>query len=337
MVDLFNNNSNDYINPDLSPCAGSSDQYTFEFLPNQQVGIVSGDSIISAIPLGDIFEPVIGWVQQTKILQPGEITFIPGMTKGISNRLQYFPFIGLVRYNGELDKYYMSLDISINYYKNFKYYEDSIFVKSDHINGITIENALNIKLNERKINIEPVYDPSGLTFRGTQPGYTFNITSLDVSLFLPLEPQRFESLVEDVSSALPAFKYPNGAMLGYVLKVIYPPASNIEDSDKYIKINHVPNFLEYFVENRFIPGQYERFYDEVDVGLSGTSHTPNILSAADYLHKVETNNMWENVGIIRIWLSSNDFPNTIKQNLIKGFYIFNPQSFPVKINYITIL
>lgn len=338
MTDLFNNISNDYINPDLAPCAGGSDdEYTFEFLPGEQAGIVSGSSIIASMGLGDISQEVDGWVQQTKYLQPGEVTFIQGMTKGISYRVQYFPFIDPVEYDGELDEYYMSLDISINYYKNFRYYQDSIFVTGDYDEGITIENALDIAFDAKGINVSSTYDPSGLTFTGSQAGYAFNITAIDVSLFLPDASIETASLVEDTSSAIPAFKYPNGAMLGYVLKVTYPTSSTVEDYQKYIQINHVPDYLTYYEASTGDANCYVKHTDAVDVGLSGTACTEDTLSAADYLDKVETNGWWEKVGVLRIWLTAEDPADSATENLITGFYVYNPQSFAVKIDYMTIL
>ena len=69
-IDLFNNNpSNDYIHPDLAPCAGQADEAFFEFLPNEKVGIVSGNEEILAMDFANLSQRVKGWVQQKRILQ----------------------------------------------------------------------------------------------------------------------------------------------------------------------------------------------------------------------------------------------------------------------------
>jgi len=334
-TDLFNNISNNYINPALASCAGNSDTYTFEFLPNQQVGVVSGSSIITAMGLGDISRAVEGWDQQTKLLQPGEVIFIQGLTKGISNKIQYFPFDASVVYTGTNHSLYMDVDISINYYKNFKYYDINMHVESDATEDVAIDTAFNIAFDGLSIGVSASYDSSGLTFTGATAGYSFDITAVDVSLGDPSASTGYASLVEDISLGTPAFKYPNGAMLGYVLKVTYP--STAIDSDSYIEINHVPDYLVYFEPSTGDPNSYIRYYKAVDVGLSGTSCIGDTLSAADYLDYVETNNKWEKVGVLRMWLTAVDPTSSSTENLITGFYVHNPQSLAVKLDYITIL
>jgi hypothetical protein len=336
-IDLFGNNtSNDYIYPTLAECAGNSDSATFEFLPNDQVGIISGSDIILSMGLGDISQPVTGWVQQTKLLQPGEVIFIQGLTKGISSRVQVFPFDGSVAYeeSGSNHQYYLSVDMSINYYKNFRYYQDVVRATGDYTNGVTIETALDIAFDAKGILVNTTYDVSGLTFTGTTAGYAYNITALNASLF-EVSYDVGESLIEDTSSAIAAFKYPNSAMLGYVLKVTYPSTS--EDEEKYIKINHVPDNLVYFEASTGNSSCWVRYEKSVDVGLSGASCTGDTLSAAEYLDKVETNNEWEKIGVLRIWLTAEDPESSNIENLITGFYAYNPQSFAVQIDYMTIL
>jgi len=344
-ADLFNNTSNDYIIPDVAPCPGEADSgsNTFEFLPNQQVGIISGSNIISAMNLGDISQLVTGWVQQTKILESGELMFIQGLTKGISYRTQYFLLAdtSLITYSN----WYMSVDLSINYYKNFRYYQDSIYATADYTNGVELDTALNIVLDAKGIKATALYvDACTLSFTGTQLGYYFNVTTVNSSVWTDVSIYG-ETMIEDVSSAIPAYKYPNTAMLGYVLKVTYP--SGQVASDEWVEINHVPDYLTYYEAvdvSVFVDPStwdastyYIEQYKAVDVGLSGTACDSTTLSAADYLDWVETNGQWEKVGVLRIWLSASDPTTTNAENLITGFYVFNPQSFPVKIEYMTIL
>ena len=336
MADLFNNTSNDYVNPTFAPCAGTADSYTFEFLPNDQVGIVSGSSIIAAMDLSKVSQAVEGWVQQTKTLQPGEVTYIQGLTKGITQESQYFPFIGTVADPvGSDHSLYMSVDMSINYYKNFRYYSIDVSVSADTSNQISIENAINIKFGELGIDITSSYDPSGLTFVGNSAGYNFDITSLDVSIWDSVAAFYGEVVVpEDTTSYIPAFKYPNGAMLGYVLTVTYSSTSLPEND--FVMLNHVPDYLEYFEPST--GSGYVRYYSAVDVGMSGGScTTDNVMSAADYLDYVQTNGKWEKVGLIKIWLTAPDPVGSNVENLITGFYVFNPQLDAVKIDYMTIL
>jgi hypothetical protein len=60
------------------------------------------------------------------------------------------------------------------------------------------------------------------------------------------------------------------------------------------------------------------------------------LSAADYLDYIESNKLWEKVGVLRMWLSATDPENSNTENLITGFYVFNPTASVVKIDYMTI-
>lgn len=406
--DLFNNISNDYIYPDLPECPGASDSATFEFLPGNQVGIISGSSIISAMNLGDISQPVEGWVQQTKLLQPGEIIFIQGLTKGITFRTQNFIISDDV---STYSKWYMNVDLSINYYKNFKYYNDSLKATSDFTNGVSIDTALDIAFSDKGIKVTTSYiDASALIFTSTQQGYYFNITNINSSTFIPNTSIYIETLVDFKSQSLPAYKYPNSAMLGYVLKVTYP--SNAGVADRFVELNHVPDELEYFenadvsifntqgsytttsyltsahdvsifvspatwepstyidaslashdvsifltnaiwepstyantpidvsVFNSYasydVSTYYKRYTKAVDVGMNGDS-TSTTMSAGDYLDWVQTYNKWEKVGVLKIWLTAPDPESSLIENLITGFYVFNPHEFAVKLDYMTIL
>ena len=334
MADVFvNNSANDYINPALAPCAGTSDTDSFEFLPGQQVGVISGSTILSAMGLGDISQVVSGWVQQTKILASGELVFIQGLTKGISYAAQRFLLTDTSSVTHS--DYYMSVDLSIDYYNNFRYHEDAVHVTGDWSESTPIDTALDVEFAARGIRVDAAYvDACTLTFTGTQQGYWFDVTNVEASTWVPDTSVYGETLVEDVSSAVPAYKYPNTAMLGYVLKATYP--DDEADSDRWIEINHVPDYLTYYEASTGDTNSYVRNRRAVDVGLSGTSCSGDTLSAADYLDWVETNGEWDKVGVLRIWLSAPDPASSI-ENLITGFYVFNPQSFSVKIEYMTIL
>lgn len=467
--DLFNNISNDYVYPDLPPCPGSSDSETFEVLPGEQVGIVSGSEIVAAMNLADISQPVTGWTQQTKVLQSGEVTFIAGLEKGLSYQEQVFLFdaSGDI-YNPSADQsYYLGVDLSLNYYNNFRHYDVNIHAEGNYANGITIANALDIAFADRGILITTNYDASGFTFVGSMVGYQIDITNVDASLFL-YDNSTNEILTYDRTTSIPAFKYYNTAMLGYVLKVTYP-STTVEDCDKYVEINHVPDTLTYYeavdVSQFVSPAAWETsifyaptgsnvdvsvfiwpaywepstfytvdgsvidvsvfispeiwepstfytagaqlvdvsvytvastwepstFYQDpsglipidvsvfkteaiwiteqhwigsgaaedvsvfispavwetstyfieqtktVDVGLSGKNlYSNDVMSAGEYLDYVQSNGKWEKVGILRVWLTAPDPTDSNIKNLIPGFYVFNPQTFSVKLDYMII-
>jgi hypothetical protein len=350
MADLFNNNiSNDYVNPNLPQCPGAPDAASFEFLPNQEVGVISGSNVLLSMSLGDLVQPVTGWTQETKLLQSGEVAYISGLTKAVSFKREVFPIDGSAAWSNINDPDYMTVDLSINYYRNFRYYEDiSIHAISDVNTGIDIASAINIALGAKGIGATVAYAAYNssiyaFTFTGSPAGYWYDITEIDVSRWNPTvglttpDPSTGvrASLTEDPSLAIPSAKYPNGGMLGYVLKVTYP-TSVTADYLKYIELNHVPNSLVYFEPSTGDPNSYVRYDKDVDVGLSGAS-TSTTLSAADYLDYVQSNNKWDKVGVLRMWLAAEDPDNSSVTNLITGFYLFNPQTFPVEISYMIIL
>ena len=106
-------------------------------------------------------------------------------------------------------------------------------------------------------------------------------------------------------------------------------------SDRFIKINHVPDYLTYYVWAD-VSSYYLKDYDAVDAGMSGAS-TSTTLSAGDYLYYVDTNNLWEKVGPVKIWLSTSDPADSNIENLITGFYVFNPHTYAIKIDYMVVL
>lgn len=338
MSDLFlSNDSNNYIVPNLAACPGAADSASFEFLGDNEVGIIHGSDILQSMDLSDISQDVTGWVQQTKILQPGEVTFIQGLTKGISTKFQRFYLDNSVAYTDASFPYFMSTDISINYYKNFRYYQDNVYAIGDYENSVDIANAINTAFEAKGITVTAAYDASALSFTADAAGYDYDITFIDVSLFQTYSTIR-QTLTEDLSSYIPAYKYPNGAMLGYVLKVTYS-SSFTSDSDKYVLLNHVPDTLVYYEVSTGTC--YTRLEKNVDVGLNAgllcVTNTTT-MSAADYLDYVQTNSKWEKVGVLKIWLGPEDTTgSTTVENLITGFYVYNPQTYSCQIDYLTIL
>lgn len=77
---------------------------------------------------------------------------------------------------------------------------------------------------------------------------------------------------------------------------------------------------------------YEQFSKKVDVGRNIVG-TTTILSAAEYLDYINSNNLWIKVGELVAQVSSTD-PGDTTKNLVGGFYVFNPHAFDVQIEYI---
>lgn len=248
--DVFNNPSNDYVNPGLAPCAGLADSNTFEFLNKKNVGIISGSAIVSSMSLSDISIPVTEWITKTQVIQSGEIIYVPGLTKGLLNKSTFFP---IPDFGYDSQEYFFSIDLSVNYYSNFRMYEKSICASANFDANLDIDDALNIELGDKATGVSVIYDASSMNFVGNNPGFDYDVYNvvlniIDASMdanspFPPIIidgerlPQTYE-LTIDKDQTIPAMKYPNGAMLGYMMTAVYPAAQSCE-ADRWLYTNNV--------------------------------------------------------------------------------------------------
>ncbi len=248
--DQFNNPSNDYVYPALSPCAGTGEDRYLEFI-DKGIGIVSGSNTLAKIDFSNLKIPVSSYSTEEKILGPGEVDYIPGLTKGLIKRQQGFTMPNLVSTNLTLNPLFFGMDLSVNYYKNFSYTENNISVTSDYSQNINIQDALNIAFGVAGIKINAAYDPSTFIFKGTSDGYDFAVSNVILSIIDASEnsssPFAYQAnadeynLVEDQTVALPYAKYSNGAMQGIIMKGIYSNGTPLCPYDHWLYINHVPD------------------------------------------------------------------------------------------------
>jgi len=256
MVDVFSNPSNDYIYPALSPCPNVADSNVLKFLPNGEIGIVFGNKIISSISFADVMIAINSFNKQQQIIEPGEVIFISGLTKGLNNKQQgfWFPNLG----SSDLNPFFMEIDLSINYYKNFKFTYSNIEASANYSQNLDIQDALNVVFNDLGIKVASFYDSSALDFQGSQEGYDFNISNVLLTLidasqnadspFTPIivNGQRVPiqyTLIEDPSIFESFAKYPNTAMQGIILKGTFPISNNIAEEDKWLYLNHVTDYI----------------------------------------------------------------------------------------------
>jgi len=491
ITDLFNNPSNDYADPKLNPCPNDSNKYSFEFLTSKEAGIINGSNVVQTMDLSKIKIPVSGWVEEKKLIQPGEVMYVPGLTKGLLNRTQEFN-IPSTAYAGTNSEYFLSIDLSINYYNNFKYYNKNIHANPNIDSNINIADVLNNILKDNNIKITTSWDPSTLKFVSKQEGYDYDISNISLEIngsndvrspFVLSEYPLFD-LNENLEASLPASKYPNGASKGYILTTSFPSIAATED--KWIYMNKVnspismyknhnitinTDIVTYydpstiisekpiitnidvsgnissatfngniigdaiainsiisdcsivnsvitdssimsnsFGDNNTINGilskdrsllnnsviwdsslsylnildtsiyssnivdssisnctlynttlnnsygsnnkiievdastslngvdssaYYTNDYVKIDVGMSG-SGTSKILSAAEYLNYINSNNLWEKIGSLSAQISTLDLEGSIIKNLVGGFYVFNPHTWPVYVEYMLI-
>jgi hypothetical protein len=323
--DVFNNSNDNYLKTGLAPCTGS-DTNIFQFFPKKEVGVSNGSQILQLMNLGDIQIEVTAWDQNKKILGPGEVTYIPGLTKELSNRSQTFnSFFSIL----DSSLLYMSAQFTIKYNENFKsVILPDITVFSDPNKGITIENAVDLALGNINIGVNMVIDTSTVKFTGNTPGYNFNVSNVTLQNTDASSNNMAEawSVTEDLSKDIQYAKYINGAMLGVVLKATYP--IDQITYDKWLYISHVNNTFSYWENPDYVT-------KIVDTG-SATNSTPTTICAGDYLNYITVNNMWDKIGYLYAKVNTFDQDNTSTKNLVPGFYIFNPHSFPVEIDYMMI-
>ena len=246
MGDVFNNSSNDYIYPGLSPCPGVADDTYLEFI-DDQIGIISGSEILSKIDFSDFKIPVSSYSTQIKVLSQGEVVYIPGLTKGLCKRQQGFTMPSLISTDEDKDLYFMEIDLSINYYKDFSYINSNIDASSNYTLNVDIDDALNIVFANANVNTTAVYDPSTFFFIGTVDGYDFEVTNVVISIIDTSENENSSfdhgvnastyELEENLLLDIPYAKYPNGAMQGMILRGTYPSTSC--DSDQWVYMNNV--------------------------------------------------------------------------------------------------
>ena len=246
MGDVFNNSSNDYIYPGLSPCPGVADDTYLEFI-DDQIGIISGSEILSKIDFSDFKIPVSSYSTQIKVLSQGEVVYVPGLTKGLCKRQQGFTMPSLVSTDEDKDSYFIEIDLSINYYKDFSYINSNMDASANYALNVDIDDALNIVFGNANVNTTAVYDPSTFFFIGTVDGYDFEVTNVVISIIDTSENENSSfdhsvnasiyELEENLLLDIPYAKYPNGAMQGMILRGTY--SSTACDSDQWVYINNV--------------------------------------------------------------------------------------------------
>jgi hypothetical protein len=275
-TDVFNNSNNNYVNPGFSPCVGTGDDSFLEFLPNKSIAVINGSNTLAGISFSDIQIPVSAYSSQKKILEPGEVSFIPGLSKGLNYRSQYFTLPEFDEDPGGLQPYYMTIDLSIAFYKNFGYKTYNLHATADASNNVNINEALDIALSNIQAKITSVYDPSDMGFIGTQLGWDFNISNVKLTLIDASEnsdspfpsiiidgvnvPQSF-SLEEDLEKMILYAKYPNSAMQGIILKATYPETES--DYNKWFEINHVPDIVAIYE-----PIEINNFISSLDLAIN---------------------------------------------------------------------
>lgn len=254
MTDVFANTSNNYVYPNVSKCPNIADDQILTWTKNG-LTIIKGSEEIANIDFTDLAIPINSFNKQQKILQQGEVTFIQGLTNGLCKRQQSFIIPELVSDNVDLNGYFMQIDMSINYISNFSTINNNIDISSNYNENLNIEDALNIKFDNLSIKLYATYITESITFLGTQDGYDFTISNVKLTLidssidlnspFPNNQNAPYYILNEDTSSNINAYKYPNTAMQGIVIKTLFPDTNTVE-ADNWIYINHVTDYVKQY-------------------------------------------------------------------------------------------
>lgn len=263
-ADVFKNATNNYAYPDKEACSGDADTTYFEFFPKENIGLIRGSNILSKINFQDFRIEVDSWNQETKIFEPGEISYVPGLTKGLMRETHVFPFPELNSNDISLDQYFMEIDASVSYFKNFTNYDKAVSASGDYEDRMGIESALNNELDTLNIPVSSDYDNDSISFTGNNDGFNYNIDNIQLTIIdasvdpnSPFDPSivngervpRVYTLKEDSDKYIPSAKYPNGAFRGVLMKVDYPEdyyGDSLMDPDKYIYIHHVHNLVTFY-------------------------------------------------------------------------------------------
>jgi len=251
-TDVFNNPSNDYVYPALSPCAGAGDDSYLQFVKDG-IGVVSGSDILAKIDFSSIKIPVSAYTVESKIIGQGEVIYVPGLTKGLQKRQLGFLFPELDSDDEDLNTYFFEVDLSIGYNSSFRYYTKNIDVSANYSQNLTIVDALNIALGNLGVKVTASYDASALIFTGTVDGYDFSISNVILGIIdasenssspFPYQANAdFYTLEASDDYDIPYANYRNGAVQGIIMKGIYPSETPETPYDKWLYINHVRNYV----------------------------------------------------------------------------------------------
>lgn len=322
--DVFNNSQNNYIKTGLSPCT-SPDVNIFGVVPGEKIGVSNGSEVPQSIYIGDIRVEINSWVQNKKTIGPQEVTFIPGLTKGLNTRSQAFD---MKFYPSDSSLLYMGIDVSVNYYSNFKNNLVNISVASDPHVGVNVINSLNLAFDSMSIGVGAAVDASSIVFTGKKEGYNFSVGNPTLKIY----DSSMGSVTQSISASeiaersVPYAKYNNGAFVGMVIKAEYPLSESTYD--KWLYVNHVNNEFSYFDDSSTYVTK------TVDVGSNVSTSTT--IGAPDYLYYITQNGMWDKMGYLNVKVNTFDPDNSSEKNLIPGFYIFNPHNFSVEVDYMLI-
>jgi hypothetical protein len=106
----------------------------------------------------------------------------------------------------------------------------------------------------------------------------------------------------------------------------------LKDNNRIILLDpSIESKIELFYDSSIF---YTRRELQLDPGCTTTSEDPTKISAGDYLEYITADDLWYKFRDMYVWISPPDCIESPEQkNLTNGFYIFNPHTFEVKLEY----
>jgi hypothetical protein len=177
-------------------------------------------------------------------------------------------------------------------------------------------------------------------------------------------------IFEDIKQYIAPNKYRNGAMKGIVMKATYPQfdANDIYDYQESLKFAHIVDRIEDYipVETTLNDGKdvyvrrlvdvidsYNPLYDDFNISCScdctGCTDVKNeddiivdilskdnVIGLDGFIKYVNEKNIWNTVGQFYVRTAVEDDPNEpYCKNYVPSIIVYNPNPFPVIINYLT--
>jgi hypothetical protein len=366
-VDLFNqyysNPKKQFVYTNMTCSSASSADNTNFIINNTEGQISNGTDILSSLSLSSIKESVTEWSNQTKTIEPYSILYLQGLDFGLTFMQRGYGQIDASLINTNLWEYFVRLDASFGYLEGGASKTLSISIKADYENHINIIDALNnsFALTNAPFTVE-LKDSSVLLFTSSISGLEFSALT-DVSLSTiendvsnPYSPFEATSYVLNQidSYYVPAKKYPNGAYKVLLITADYPKynASSIDESELSLQIAHIKDKVDlyekdtstnqynkltkYVVDSYFNQDEFSYFAwanpnNNTDVSAISDAST-NYIGLYGYINWIESNELWKKFGSLYAIISAGDDLGSSHLNLISSPIIYNPNSFPIRLN-----
>lgn len=157
--DVFNNPYNDYVCPTFPTCSNvGNDDYYFEFIDKQSVGIVNNKATIQSMDLSGISSYVKSWSQETKVIQPNKTLFIRGEEYTPQRKIVVYAEKGSYPEREDNKSYYLCFTLMFFDDSHVKYIDILSPIYKENYDLGTSVSYINKYLRHTKTPLEMIYD-----------------------------------------------------------------------------------------------------------------------------------------------------------------------------------